>query len=794
METLLQDLRYGARMLLKKPGFTLIAVITLGLGIGANTAIFSVVNGVLLRPLPFKEAGQLVALGEMNPKIAKDPMGASLPNFTDWQERNQAFSFVAGYRSQRLILTGEDEPLTLKGQSVSSTFFSLLAVDPVLGRTFSPKEEQAGQPKVAVLSYGFWQHHFGQDANIIGRSFTLNDQPYTIIGVMPAGFRFLQETDVWTPLEVPAALRQMRGARFLRVIARLKSDVSLAQAQAGMTTVTEQMAEQYPETNFGWGASVESLQKKLVGGVEQGLLILLGTVALVLLIACANVANLLLARGAARQREIAIRVALGAGRARVIRLLLVESTLLAVLGGGLGLLLALWGTDALRALSPATLPRLDEIQLDSRVLAFTLMVALLTGLLFGLAPVQQAVRINLQEVLKEGGRSLTRRRPLLRSLLVVFEIALSLVLLIGAGLLSRSFMSLMAVKPGFQPENLLTLDVSLPQYKYKTDSQQANFFQELLSQAESLPGVQSVALTSNLPLSGSSNKNSFGIEGGPADVAEWADLQLVSSDYFRTMGIALLKGRPFTAQDKKDAPKVAVINEAMARRFWPDEDPIGKRLLLGNPTGIVGVVGNVMHAGLDAPVEPEIYLPFSQTPSSVTTLVARTDSEPIKLAAALRAQVNAIDQYQPVENIRTMEAVVSGSVAQPRFVALAMGAFAGLALALATVGIYGVMSYSISQRTHEIGIRMALGAKKSDVLKLVIGQGMLIAGSGVAIGLAVAFALTRLMSSLLFGVSATDPITFMVLALFLTGVALGACLVPARRATKVDPMVALRYE
>jgi putative ABC transport system permease protein len=794
MEALLQDLRYAIRMLLKKPGFTTVVLITLALGIGANTAIFSVVNGVLIQPLPFKEPDRLVAVREANPKFSNEPIGASFPNFTDWKEQNQVFEHIAAYSGQVLTLIGEDEPLRVSAQTVSSAFFPMLGAEPILGRTFLPEEEKTGQTKAVVLSHGFWQRRFGGDPAVLDRTLTLDGSPFTVVGVMPAGFRFLRDADLWTPLNVPAALQQIRGARFLQVVARLKPGMSLEQARAGMGTLARQLESEYSQSNSGWGVSLVSLQDKLVGNVKLGLLVLLAAVGFVLLIACANVANLLLTRGTTRQKEIAIRVALGAGRRRVIQQLLTESTLLALLGGGLGLLLALWGIDALRALSPSNLPRIEEIRIDRSVLAFALTVSLLTGLLFGLAPARQATRVDLQEALKEGGGSSAGGRKLLRGLLVISEIALSLILLVGAGLLGRSLLALLSVDPGFRTENLMTMELSLPQYKYRQEQQQTEFFQQLLERAGSLPGVRAVALTTILPLSGNESKNSFTIEGGESAGKNWARLQTISPDYFRTMSIPLLKGRPFSKRDVEGgAPDVVIVNEFMARRFWPDQDPVGKRILFGDSgSTIVGVVGNIKHTGLGAEHEPEMYLPVESSRTMV--LVARAESEAIALAAPLRALVHSIDKDQPVENIRTMEEVLSRSVAQPRFLAILLSVFATLALALAAVGVYGVMSFSVAQRTREMGIRMALGAQPRDILRLVLGQGMALAVIGVAAGLLGSFAVTRLMSSLLYRVSAADPITFIVISLLLTGVALGASFIPARRALKVDSMVALRHE
>ncbi len=795
METLLQDLRYAIRLLLKKPGFTAVVVITLALGIGANTAIFSVVNGVLLQPLPFKDAHRLVAVREFNPRSFNEPIGASFPDFKDWKEQNEVFQYMAGFTGQSLTLTGEDEPLRVNGQSVSSTFFPMLEAEPVLGRVFLPDEEKPGHAKVVVLSDGFWQRRFGGDPAMLGRTLTLDGSPYTVVGVMGAGFRFLRDVDLWTPLDVPAPLQRMRGARFLQVVAKLKPETSLEQARAGMTTLAQQLESEYSQSNSGWGVSLVSLQEKVVGNVKQGLLVLWAAVGFVLLVACANVANLLLTRGATRQKEFAIRVALGAGRRRMIQQLLTESILLALIGGGLGLLLSLWGVDALRAMSPSNLPRIEDIGIDRSVLGFTLIVSLIAGLLFGLAPLRQTTRVDLQETLKEGVGSGLRTRRLLRGALVVSEIALSLILLIGAGLLGRSFLAMLSVDRGFRTENLMTMELSLPQYKYRQEPQQTEFFKTLLQRVEGLPGLRSAALTSVLPLSSNNSKNAFTVEGRESTDKDWANLRIISPDYFRAMAIPLLNGRPFAGSDASVAPHVVIINELMARRFWPDQDPVGKRILFGDsgPT-IVGVVGNIKHSGLEAEIEPEMYIPFLQQPVRSMVLVARAESVPIALVGPLRELVQSIDKDQPVENFRTMEEVVSRSVAQPRSLTIILSVFATLALALAAVGVYGVVAFSVTQRIHEVGIRMALGAQPSDILRLLLGEGMSLAVIGVAAGLLGSFAVTRAISGMLYRVSATDPITFVVISLLLTGVALAASFIPARRAMRVDPMVALRHE
>lgn len=795
MENLLQDLRYAIRTLVRKPGFTAVVVITLALGIGANTAIFSVVNGVLLQPLPFKDSHRLVSVMEFNPKSFKEPIGASFPDFKDWGEHNQVFQNIAAFMGQSLALIGEDEPSRVRGQSVSAALFTMLEVEPLLGRTFLAEEEKPGQSKVVVLSHGFWQRRFGGDPDIVGRNLTLDGSVYTVVGVMPSGFQFLREVDLWTPLDVPAVLQRMRGARFLQVVAKLKPETSLEQARTAMTSLAQKLESDHAESNSGWGVSVVSLQEKIVGDVKQGLLVLLAAVGFVLLIACANVASLLLTRGVARQKELAIRVALGAGRWRMIQHLLTESVFLALIGGGLGLLLSLWGIDALRALSPANLPRIEEIGINRTVLSFTLIVSVITGLLFGLAPVRQSSRVDFQEVLKEGVGSSMRMRRHLRGALVISEIALSLILLVGTGLLGRSLLAMLSVDRGFRTENLMTMELSLPQYKYRQEPQQAAFFQQLLERVETSPGVRSAALTSVLPLSSNESRNAFTVEGRESTDKDWANLRLISPDYFSAMAIPLLSGRPFTKGDATGTPDVVIINEVMATRFWPGQDPVGKRILFGDsgPT-IVGVVGNIKHSGLEAELAPEMYLPFLQRPVRSMVLVARAESAPIALVGPLRELVHSIDKDQPVENFRTMEEVVSRSVAQPRFLTIILSVFATLALALAAVGIYGVVAFSVTQRTHEMGIRMALGAQPDDIMRLVLRDGLSLALIGLAAGLVGSFAVTRVISGMLYQVSATDPITFTLISLLLTGVALAASFIPARRAMKVDPMVALRYE
>jgi len=804
MQTLFQDLRYGARMLLKKPGFTLIAILTLALGIGANTAIFSVVNTVLLRPLSFREPQRLVKIWAANTKNASAPSNISYPNFVDWRDQNQSFEGLAAHFSTDYNLTGAGEPERLSGVRASANLLTVLGVSPVLGRGFLPDEDRPGGNAVAMLSYSLWQRRFGGDPQVIGKTMSLDGNSVTIIGVMPADFNYVRGVDIWRPI----ALNPNQTGRlslFMEAVGRLKPGVTLNQAMADMKTVTSRLEEQYPRTNKNWTVRLVPLQEDLVGSIRTTLLILLGAVSFVLLIACANVANLLLSRAAARQKEIAIRSALGAGRFRIVRQLLTESALLSLLGGLFGFAIAFGGIRAITKFGTG-IPRLDEISLDLRVLGFTFAVSILTGLIFGLAPALQASRSDLNEALKDsvkGAASGGKHR--LRSALVVAEVALALMLLIGAGLLLRSFQRLEQVNLGFNPDNVLTFDLALPRAKYSDQPQQIAFFEQTLNRLKAVSGVEDAAVTSALPLSGQGGQILFYAEGRPARGPEdytAANYNIVSPSFFRVLGIPLLRGRDLTEQDRAGAPGVVIVSESMARRFWPQEDALGKRLKLGTlPNSqspwleVIGIAADVKQNGLESREgEVTMYTSYWQSPSPLAAFMVRGRSAVAGLTAAMREAVQAVDKDQPLANLRTLEQIVAENFAQRRFSLWLLGIFAGVALLLAAVGIYGVMAYSVTQRTREIGVRMALGAGRREVLRLIVGQGVVLTGAGVVIGLGASFALTRLMQDLLYGVSPTDPLTFAALALLLTFVALAACYIPARRATKVDPMVALRYE
>jgi len=805
METLIQDLRYSVRMLLKKPSFTAIAVLALAIGIGANTAIFSVVNAILLRPLPYKNFERVSMIWMDNPKLGVTEDWHSYPNYLDFKEQNQSYEDMAAFNTRSFNLTGAGDPVRILGVSTTASLFSVLGIDPMLGQAFTETEEEPGKDLVVVLSYGLWQRRFGGDRGIIGQPINMNGVNRTVLGVMPASFSFPdKQTELWIPLALAPQGRQARNLIMYKAVGRLKPGITVAQAQQDMGAIAKRLDDEYSKS--GYGINLILLRDQETKGLKTALLILLGAVGFVLLIACANVANLLLARAAMREKEIAIRLALGAGRVRIVRQLLTESLVLGAIGGAVGLLLAVWGLDALIALAPADVPHLDQTGIDLRVLLFTLVVSLLTGLIFGVVPALQASSPDLNDALKEGGRGAGggTRAIRIRNVLVVSEIALSLVLLVGAGLLIRSFIRLQQFELGFNPENLLTMRIQLPGSKYRDGKQVSSFYQQLLERIEAVPGVQSAGAISSVFLTDTPSSTNFTIEGRPIPVGAEAievPLDSVSPSYFKVMGIPLLQGREFDERDVGGAPPVAIINQTFARRFFANEDPIGKRYVYGTPgpdnnqwITIVGVVGDMRRTGFDRPVRPETFLPEGQASENRLTIVARVQGEPSALAGAMRSEVWVIDKDQSVYDIKTMRQILSEMLSQRRFNMLLLGIFAAVALTLAAMGIYGVMSYAVAERTHEIGLRMALGAQAGDVLNLIVRQGMLLVATGLLVGLVASFALTRLMSTLLYGVSATDPLTFIAIPVVLTGVALGACFVPARRAIKVDPMVALRYE
>jgi putative ABC transport system permease protein len=810
MENLLQDLRYGFLRLLKSPGFTVIAVLALALGIGANTFIFSVVNALLLRPLPFPKSEQITSILARDPETGNLYSSYSFPNFEDIRNENQSFDQVAALYMSTEFLRSGDEPERLRGVFVSADLFPLLGVSPHVGRTFTRDEEKADGSHLVVLSYDLWQRRFNGNPGIINQNLIIGSHPTTVLGVMPQGFKFpvgARQVDFWMPLtsSISAPGRAARGAVYLALFGRLKPNLSLAQAQVEMNTIANRLATQYPNVNTGLNIALVPSHERLVGNTRPALLVLLGAVALVLLIACANVANLLLARAATRQKEIAIRAAIGATRWRVIRQLLTESFLLSLMGGIAGVLLAIWAIELLVSAQPANLPRLTEIELDRYVLLYTVGLTTLTGFIFGLAPALQASRSDLNESLKDGMRETSGglRRNRTRSVLVISEIALSLILLVGATLLFESLRRLLDVPPGFNPDGVLTADVSVSDTKYPEPERRATFFQEVLERTAALPGVASVGAVYPLPLGGSFESYTFDIAGRPPfqpGQQPSADRRVISPDYFRVMGIALRKGRAFGVQDSGKSLPVTIINETFARRFFPGEEPIGKTLIPGEgrqpvTREIVGIVGDIRHAGLDVDPSPEYYIPYQQSSVDHLTVVLRSNGEnPMSFSQSLRGVVKAIDREQPIYNIRPLSQLLDDSLAPRRFNMNLLGGFALLALALASIGIYGVMSYSVAQRTREIGVRIALGARSRDVLKLVLSQALLLTAAGLGLGIVGALALTRFLGTLLYGVKPTDLTTFIAVALVLGIVALVACFIPARQATKVDPLVALRYE
>jgi predicted permease len=816
MKTLLLDLRYGLRMLWKSRNYTAVALIALALSIGANSTIFSAVNAVLINPLPYKEPDRLVSIWETDLKRGGQ-ISIAPANYVDSKDQNKVFEAMAAFALWSPNLIGENEPERIPGARVSASTFSLLGVQPLIGRFFSPEEEIQGKQFVVIISHGLWQRRFGSDPGIVGKAISLNGNKFTIVGVMPSYFQFPLSNmtrgwgdfpgsaELWVPLIFLNGLQ--RDNHYLAGIARLKPGITLGQAQMELDQINLRLGEQFPDTNYNVGMKLVPLREQVVGNVRQVLLILLGAVGFVLLIACVNVANLQIARAATRQKEIAIRMAIGASRWRIVRQLLAESILLAVIGGILGFILALWGIDILSTLSPAGVYGAEQMRIDFRVLFFTASVTILTGILFGLIPALQASRPDINQVIKEGGRSLTAGlgQQLFRNISVVSEIALALILLVGAGLMLKSFLGLQRVDTGFDSHNVLTFQVSLPQTKYHSQKQWAEFYKQVLDRIEKLPGIESAGAVSHLPLSGKDATFSFTIEGRlPLSRGEQppaARVRAASSDYFRSMGIPLLKGRFITENDIDGKPNVAIISEQMANTYWPGEDPIGKRFSFnedqqGKPVWreIIGMVKGVRHSGIEIEPGPQMYLPYQQICTDFMTFVVRTRSAPENMTSAVRGEISSVDKEQPVYNIKTMERLVFESISKQRFTMILLSVFSLIALILAAVGIYGVMSYAVSQRIQEIGIRMALGAQRSNILKLVIGKGMFLSLIGIAIGLPSAFGLTKLISSLLFNVSAADPATFLIISLLLAAVSLLACYIPARRAIKIDPIIALRYE
>ena len=817
MESFWQDMRYGARVLLKSPGFTLVAVLTLALGIGANTAIFSVLNFVLLRPLEYSNPDQLVMVWERNLKKGFSESPTSFGNFIDFRDSVKSIE-LAAFTDANFNVMGGDQPERVAGLRVSANLFSVLGTNPMHGRWFAPQEDKPGAGHVLILSYGLWQRSFGGNPNLVNQAVQLNSQSYTVVGIMPPNFKFppsfsarnsgteetLINADLWVPLttdDVPL----VRDIRNLKMIGRLKPGVTPQQAQAEINAIASRLDKDYPDVNAGIESHVIPLREQVTGDISLALWVLTAAVGLVLLIACANVANLLLAKATSRQKEIAIRAAIGATRLRILRQLLTESVLLGVLGGLFGLLFAIIGARTLIAFATVNIPRLKDFGFDPKVLLFTLVISLITSLVFGLAPGVAASKPNLNEALKEGGRSSSggAARNKLRSALVVLELALAVVLVTASGLMFRSFLRLQGVNPGFNPANVLTLEIELPEATYKADQQQRLFQQQLLQKIRTIPGVVNAATVDNLPFSGNAFNSSFTIEGRPIPpVTERprAYYRVVSPDYFSTMGIQVNRGNQFTDRDTADVPGIAIINDVAARKFWPGEEPLGKKIKRGRPESknpwvtIVGIVGSGNQNSLREIAQPEIYTPYLQNASRTFTLVTRTSVDPRTLAASIRKEVWATDKDLPVSNMKLMNELISNSVAQPRFYVILLSVFAGLALVLAAVGVYGVMSYSVTLRTRDIGIRMALGARPADIFKHIVGQALLLALIGLGIGIVLAITSTRVMSSLLYGINATDPLTLVATSLMLLAVALLASYVPARRATKVDPMVALRYE
>lgn len=801
MQTLFQDLRYAGRMLVKTPGFTAIAILTLALGIGANSAIFSVVNAVLLRPLMYRDSEKLIRLYEGLPQGGTGSV--SVPNLKDWREQNTVFSEITAYQFGNFNLSIQDQPERIVGANVSSEFFDVLGTRAQLGRTFQKGEDQPGSNRVVVLSDALWRRNFGADANLVGKDISIGGENFSVIGIMPPQFKFLA-SQMWVPLVFTEKQLASRGSHAFNVLGRLKPERTLDQAKEEMATIARRLEQQYPDQQKNRTIKLVPLQEDNVRLIRPALFLLLAAVGLVLLIACTNVANLLLARAASRRSEIAIRAALGAKRGRLVRQFLTESVLLSFLGGLCGLLLAKWGTDVLVSMATGYLPVMTEISLDWRVMGFTLALSLLTGMIFGMAPAMHISKTDLQDAIKDGGsRGGSSRGSWLRGFLVVAEVAAALILLVGAGLLLKSFLHLLQVNPGFRTENVLTMRISLPDGKYKSADAMAGFYRQLLERVAPLPGIEASGVINLLPVLQAGYNGEFQIVGqepDPSGKPPLVEIRTVSPDYFRALGVPLVSGRTFSSRDQQGSEPVAIVNETFARRLIPNQDPLGKYIKDDQEPGIkiVGVVGDVKQFGLIAPTIPELYTPYTQPPGPGTTqtmtLVVRTSGDPEALGPVLRKEVLSVDPAQPVYEVQTMQTVIGKAVSYQRLNMQLLGIFATLAMILAVIGIYSVMSYQVSQHTHEIGIRMALGAQPWHVLRLILREGLTLTLIGVVLGVAGAFALTRLLASLLFGVRASDPLTYVMVSLLLIFVALLACILPARRATKVDPLIALRYQ
>jgi putative ABC transport system permease protein len=803
MEALRQDLRYSFRSLAKKPGFTLVIILTLAIGVGANTAIFSVVNAVLLRALPFEQPERLVMVWGSQPRLGFSKNLISPATYFEWKEQNRSFSEMGAYTEAFWNLTGEKDPERIKCLIATPSLLSMLGAKMIAGRNFTLDETQPGHNRVAIIGSNFFKRRFSSQSETLGQTITLNGQNYTIVGILPSDFTLPGgQAELIIPFAPAPEQTNNRRARYLTVLARLSEGKTLEQAREEMKKLAAQQESQYPDLQAGQSVNVESFYKELVGQIEPALLVLFGAVGFLLLIACANVATILLTRASARKKEIAIRAALGATRLRIVRQLLTESILLSSMGGALGLLLGMWGIDLLVALIPDSIPRIDAVKLDTSVLLFTMLTSLFTGLLFGLFPALKASRVDLYEALKDAGKSTSSSSSNSRTgnALVVFEVAVSLVLLIGAGLMVKSFLLLQRVDPGFNPENGIAIDFSLPG-RYRDEIQRKAFFRQVIESAEKLPGVEAVGITSHLPLSDENGSRSFSIkESTVSDQEEklQAEFRRITPDYFNALGVQILRGREFALQDNAESPGVVIINQTLASQFFPNQEPIGKHLIIddGSPRlrEIIGIVKDVKHFSLEVEPKPELYVPFYDLSWPNMTMVVRTASDPTSIIGALRSEVSIIDKDVPLSNIKALDQYLDNSIGQQRFSMLLLGVFAIMALVLAIVGLYGVIAYSVVQRTHELGIRMALGAQPGDIIRLVIREGLILTTTGLVIGLIGAISLTRAMSKLLFSVSTTDPLTFIWFSLLLASVAIVACYIPARRATKVDPFEAIRYD